>query len=341
MELSLEELRRKKLTSLLQNPFQQTKFTKTSSAEKIINSFSQFSKEELVKKKEKVSIAGRILRIRNFGNLTFSNLTDQTGTIQLKVSKNKEFTELDIGDIIGVKGTICKTDKGELSVEVEGFVLLSKCLKPLPDIHYGFNDLEERFRKRYLDFIINSEKREILIIRHQIIQNIRQFLDQKEFIEIETPILVSEASGAQAKPFITRHNKLHRDFYLRIATEIPLKTLLVGGFEKVYEIGRIFRNEGIDARHNPEFTTIEVYQTYENAEHMMNLTEEIFNYLAAEVIKKEELEFNSHSISLKEHFRKLSMIEAIKEHKNIDFSQINNLEEALELAKKYNLKIER
>src|SRR3954454_7993121 len=341
MELSLEELRRKKLTNLSQNPFQQTKFARTSSAEKIINSFSQFSKEELAEKKEKASIAGRILRIRNFGNLTFSDLVDQTGTIQLKVSKNKEFTELDIGDIIGVKGTICKTDKGELSVEVEEFVLLSKCLKPLPDIHYGFNDIEERFRKRYLDFIINAENKKILITRHKIVRSIRQFLDQKEFIEIETPILVSEASGAQSKPFTTHYNKLHRDFYLRIATEIPLKTLLVGGFEKVYEIGRIFRNEGIDARHNPEFTTIEVYQAYENAEYMMNLTEELLHYLTKEVIKKGEFEFNSHTINLQKPFRRISMVEAVKEHTNIDFTKVNSLEEALALAKKHNLKLEK
>lgn len=341
MEMSLEELRREKLTNLSQNPFQQTKFARTSSAKKITNLFSQFSKEELIKKKERVSIAGRILRIRNFGNLSFSDLVDQTGIIQLKVSKNKEFTELDIGDIIGIKGTVCKTDKGELSVEVEEFVLLSKCLKPLPDIHYGFNDTEERFRKRYLDFIINSENKKILIIRHKIIQNIRQFLDQREFIEIETPILVSEASGAQAKPFITHHNKLHQDFYLRIATEIPLKTLLVGGFEKVYEIGRIFRNEGIDARHNPEFTTIEIYQAYENAEHMMNLTEEIFHYLVQKLLKQEEFEFNSHVINLKNSFCKMSMTEAVKEHTGIDFSQISNLEKALELARKHNLKLEK
>jgi lysyl-tRNA synthetase class 2 len=341
MELSQEELRKKKLADLAQNPFQQTKFTKSSSIKSIIQSFSQFTKEELVAKNEKTSIVGRILRIRSFGNLIFANLVDQTGKIQLKVSKNKEFAELDIGDIIGVRGVVCKTDKGELSVEVKEFVLLSKCLMPLPDIHYGFNDTEERFRKRYLDFIINSEKRDILITRHKIIQNIRQFLDQKEFIEIETPILVSEASGAQAKPFVTHHNKLHRDFYLRIATEIPLKKLLVGGFEKVYEIGRIFRNEGIDARHNPEFTTIEVYQAYENSEYMMNLTEEIFHYLAQEVLKKEEVEFNSHVIDLKKPFRRMSMIEAIKEHAKIDFSQINELERALELAKKHNLKLEK
>ncbi|CAG8572050.1 889_t:CDS:1, partial [Ambispora gerdemannii] len=189
MKLSLEELRKKKLTELSLNPFQQTKFPKTINTLLIIQQFSQFNKEELAEQKKEVSIAGRILRIRSFGNLTFANLADQTGIIQLKVSKNEDFTELDIGDIIGVKGFICKTDKGELSVEVKEFILLSKCLKPLPDTHYGFNDIEERFRKRYLDFIINSEKRKIFLIRHQIIQNARKFLDEKEFIEIETPIL--------------------------------------------------------------------------------------------------------------------------------------------------------
>ncbi|CAG8464800.1 7888_t:CDS:2, partial [Cetraspora pellucida] len=337
-----KELRKKKLVNFSQNPFQQNKFVRTNNIGEIIQLFSQFNKEELAEKKEKVSVAGRILRIRSFGNLIFANLVDQTGTIQLKVSKNKDFAELDIGDIIGVKGFICKTDKGELSIEVKEFILLSKCLRPLPDIHYGFNDVEERFRKRYLDFIINSEQREILVIRHKIVKNIRQFLDQREFIEIETPILVSEASGAQAKPFITRHNKLHRDFYLRIATEIPLKKLIVGGFEKIYEIGRIFRNEGIDARHNPEFTTIEVYQAYENAEHMMNLTEELLHYLVEKVFHEQtEFAFNFYNISLKKPFRRLSMIEAIREHANVDFAKISNLEEACQLAQKYNLKLEK
>ena len=335
-DLSLEELKKKKLAELTKNPFQQNRFSKTINTYSIIQQFSQFDKEQLAEKKEKVSLAGRMTRKRMF----FADLTDQSGTIQLKFSsKNKDFAELDNGDIIGVKGIVCRTNTKELSVEVEEFILLSKCLKDLPGSHFGLKDTEERFRNRPLDFIINSEKRDILIIRHKIIQNIRQFLDQKEFMEIETPILVSEASGAQARPFITHHNKLRRDFYLRIATEIPLKKLLVGGFEKIYEIGRIFRNEGIDARHNPEFTTIEVYQAYENAEYMMNLTEEIFHYLAKEVLKKEEFEFNYHGISLKEHFKKLSMIEAIKEHINVDFSQINNLEEALELAQKHNLKL--
>ncbi|MCE8163755.1 MAG: lysine--tRNA ligase [Candidatus Moeniiplasma glomeromycotorum] len=348
MGSSVEEIaRREKLTKLKTNPFQQTKFLRDSVLREIINKWGNLSQEKLKIENKEIRIVGRVLgRIRSFGKLIFANLVDQTGTIQLKVVQNKDFAELDIGDIIGVKGIICKTDKQkdkpELSLEVKEFILLSKCLKPLPDAsYYGMSDIEERFRKRYLDFIINSEKREIFVIRHKLIQNIRQFLDKREFIEIETPILVSEASGAQAKPFITRHNKLHRDFYLRIATEIPLKKLLIGGFEKVYEVGRIFRNEGIDARHNPEFTTIEVYQTYENAEYMMNLTEEIFHYLAKEVLKKEEFEFNSHNISLKEPFRKLSMVESIKEYINIDFSQISNLEEASELAKKHNLKLEK
>jgi lysyl-tRNA synthetase class 2 len=338
--MTLEQERKKKLSEMVENPFQQNKFFRNTDCAKIINQFGNYSQEELEERLEKVSVAGRIMRIRNFGNLIFASLADQTGVIQLKISKNKDFAELDIGDIIGVKGTICKTDKGELSIEVKEFVLLSKCLKPLPDIHYGFHDTEERFRKRYLDFIINSEKRDILVIRHKIVQNIRHFLDQKEFIEIETPILVSEASGAQAKPFITHHNKLQRDFYLRIATEIPLKKLLVGGFEKVYEIGRLFRNEGIDARHNPEFTTIEIYQAYENAEYMMNLTEEIFHYLSQQVLKKEEIEFSSRAINLKNSFRKISMKEAVKEHTGIDFEKINNLEESLELAQKHNLKLE-
>jgi lysyl-tRNA synthetase class 2 len=222
-------LKTEELTKKLVSPFQQTKFTRNNNSSKINQLFSQFSQAELVEKKEVANIAGRLLRIRNFGNLIFADLADQAGVIQLKVSKNKDFAELGIGDIIGVKGVVCKTDKGELSVEVQEFVLLSKCLRPLPDLHYGFNDTEERFRKRYLDFIINSKKREILTIRHQIIQNIRHWLDQRSFIEVETPILVSEASGAQAKPFITHHNKLQRDFYLRIATEIPLKKLLIGG----------------------------------------------------------------------------------------------------------------
>src|SRR5207237_1258607 len=252
--------------------------------------------EELDEKNIQVKVAGRILRLRNFGNLIFALLNDQETSIQLMVSKNEKFKELDIGDIISIEGIICKSQKGELSIKVNDFVLLSKCLKPLPDLHYGLTNIEERFRKRYLDLIINQQNRKILIQRFQIINKIREFLNQQGFIEIETPILVSAASGAQAKPFITHHNKLHRDFYLRIATEIPLKMLLVGGLEKVYEIGRIFRNEGIDARHNPEFTTLEVYQSYENAEYMMELTEDLLCFLVQKFSLSGEFSFNSQKI---------------------------------------------
>lgn len=342
MELSLEEIRKKKLSELSENPYQQNKFIRTSNSEEIIRLFSQFSKEELVKKNEGVSVAGRIMATRVFGGLTFADLADQNGIIQLKVinqDKSKNFSKLNTGDIIGAKGTICKTDKEKLIIIINEFFLLSKCSRPLPSTYYGLEDTEGRFRKRYLDFIINQKKREIFFIRHKIIQNIRKFLDCKDFIEVETPILVSEASGAQAKPFITYHNKLQRGFFLRIATEIPLKKLLIGGFEKIYEIGRIFRNEGIDARHNPEFTTIEIYQAYENCESMMNLTEELFNYLSKEVIKNDKCFFNLYEIDIKSPFTKMSMVDSIKKYGGID---LNNLspEEILLLPKKHGLKLE-
>ena len=319
---------------------------KYNSSQEIIDGYGSLSKGELAKQNIQLSIRGRIIRKR----MCFAILRDQTNDIQLMVDKT--FKVVKRGDIIEVNGTVYRTDKEELSIKVSEFTILTKCQKTLPDsAYYGFHDTEERFRKRYLDFIINSEKREIFFTRHKIIKNIRQFLDQKRFIEIETPVLVSEASGAQARPFITHHNKLRRDFYLRIATEIPLKKLLIGGFEKLYEIGRIFRNEGIDARHNPEFTTIEVYQAYENAEYMMNLTEELFHFLLEEIVNKTELEIKifekatenhqTYLINFQSPFRRISMIEAIKEYVNVDFSQINNLKEALGLAQKHNLKLER
>ncbi|CAJ0747236.1 3475_t:CDS:2 [Entrophospora sp. SA101] len=336
---SEEELRKKKLQEQeknYQSPFQITKFLRNIDLQTIIQQFFHFSREELAEKKVQVRVAGRILRLR----LIFALLNDQEAIIQLMFSQNKKFKEINIGDIVGIEGVVCKSQKGELSIKVNDFVLLNRCLKPLPDLHYGFANIEERFRKRYLDLIINRQNRKILIQRFQIINSIREFLNQRGFVEVETPILVSAASGAQAKPFTTHHNKLQRDFYLRTATEIPLKMLLVGGLEKVYEIGRIFRNEGIDARHNPEFTTVEIYQSYENAECMMNLTEELFHYLTQEVLQKEEFEFNSQVINLQKPFRRMSMTEAIKEHVNIDFTKVNSLEKALELAQKHNLKLE-
>lgn len=275
MSNSLEKLTNLKKSN--DNPFLISKFDIDSDIQLIIEKFSSFGKKELEEMNISVKIAGRIVRIRNFGSLYFAVLRSFEEDIQLISIKNNSFKNLDVGDIIGLNGLVYKTDKGELSVKVISFKLLSKCLKPIPDFHYGFNDIEERFRNRHLDFIVNKESRAILASRSRIINTVRLFLNQKGFIEMETPILVSEASGAQAKPFITYHNKLSRNFNLRIATEIPLKTLLIGGFEKIYEIGKVFRNEGIDARHNPEFTTIEIYESYKNSDCMMEMTEKIIN----------------------------------------------------------------
>jgi lysyl-tRNA synthetase class 2 len=334
---SLEALKKEKLNLLDYNPFSINKFS-GSPLLSLRNDFLNQSREYLEEKKIEVASRGRLVRIRSFGSIVFADLFDESSSIQLMVTENKLFEKvLDIGDIIGVRGIITKTQKGELSIRLTSFVLLSKCLKNLPDSHYGLRDIEERFRKRYLDFVVNRERKEIFLIRHQTRKEIRKFLDEKGFVEIETPVLVPKASGAQANPFITHHNKLQRDFFLRIATEIPLKKMLVGGFEKVYEIGRVFRNEGIDARHNPEFTTIEIYQAYENAEYMMNLTENLIRSVATNISESCEFFFNFHSISLSKPFLRMSMIESIKEHAKIDFKKDISLESALKMAQENNL----
>lgn len=338
---SEEELRKKKLQiqrNHQQNPFLITKFSRTTDLQTISEKFSVFSREELKEKNFSVKVSGRILRLRNFGQLIFALLNDQKASLQLMVSQKPHFNELDIGDIIGVEGIVSKSQKGELSIQVNEFTLLSKCLKPFPELYQGFSSIEDRFRQRYLDLAINRSKRVILLERFQIIKAIREFLNQQGFIEVETPILVSTASGAQAKPFVTYHQKLERNFYLRIASEIPLKMLLIGGLEKIYEIGRVFRNEGVDARHNPEFTTIEIYQAYEDAEQMMNLSEKLIEQLTSNLARK-EFEFNSHLISLQTPFLRLSMLEAIKKYVSLDLSQVSELAEFLELAKEYQLSL--
>lgn len=336
---AIEDSRKKKFGKLEFNPFKEIRFEKDILVHEIIERFQKENRLSLEKKKSFFGISGRILRIRNFGVLNFLDVSDTSDKIQL-IIENKEInvSNLDIGDIVGVKGYITKSKKGELSIKVNELTILSKCFKPLPDKHYGFSDIEERFRKRYLDFIINPENRKVLVDRHKIIREIRNFFDRRGFLEVETPILVSESSGALAKPFVTYHNKLGRKFFLRIATEIALKKLLVGGFEKVYEIGRIFRNEGIDARHNPEFTTIEVYQAYEDCNKMMELTESLFKEVAKS-LEKDTFEFNSHLIKLKD-FKRMSMIESIEKYSGIDFRKIG-LEESLALAEKHEIKLEK
>lgn len=333
-----------KLASLKENeqdPFLESKFEVTLPIAELTKRFTPFSKLELEQQSFTVRIAGRVMRVRNFGSLCFAILRGFSGDIQLVTIKNKEFRQLDIGDIIGVVGVVCKTEKGELSVKVSEFTLLSKCLKPIPDFHYGFTDIEERFRNRHLDFIVNKGSRDIIVVRSRIITALRSFLDQLSFVEVETPILVSDASGAQAKPFKTYHNKLSRNFNLRIATEIPLKKLLVGGFEKVYEIGRVFRNEGIDARHNPEFTTVEIYEAYQDANRMMELTESIFNQIANKFFaERKKFTFNGHEIQLGARFERISMIAAINKFVGVDFTSITDFEVAKELAIEHKVQFE-
>jgi lysyl-tRNA synthetase class 2 len=289
-----------------------------------------------------VAIAGRILARRVFGKLAFFALQDETGTIQLYLDK-KRITETmadvpdafnhlkqltDIGDIIGVKGTIRRTEKGELSVYVSRYTILTKSLLPLPDKWHGLTDTEKRYRQRYVDLIVNPDVRETFRRRAKIIAGIRRYLEDQGFIEIETPVLQNEAGGADARPFITYHNTLDMELYLRIATELPLKRLIVGGFEKVFEMGRIFRNEGISTRHNPEFTSVEFYQAYADYNDMIRLTEEIITTVAQEVLGTLQITYQGEAIDLTPPWRRVTMHELVQERTGLDFNQFKTLEEA-------------
>jgi lysyl-tRNA synthetase, class II len=297
-----------------------------------------------------VSIAGRILARRVFGKLAFFTLQDETGTIQLYLDKKKigasmteeSFSHLkqltDVGDFLGVKGTIRRTDKGELSVNVSHYTILTKSLLPLPDKWHGLTDIEKRYRQRYVDLIVNPEVRDTFRKRALITAAIRRYLDQQSFIEIETPVLQSEAGGAEARPFITYHNTLEMELYLRIATELHLKRLIVGGFEKVFELGRIFRNEGVSTRHNPEFTTIEIYQAYADYHDMMTLTENLITYAAQQVIGTLDISYQGQSVDLTPPWRRITMHDAVQEKTSLDFTQFKTLEEAKSAAKAAGLK---
>ncbi|MBW4648985.1 MAG: lysine--tRNA ligase [Kastovskya adunca ATA6-11-RM4] len=294
-----------------------------------------------------VAIAGRILARRVFGKLAFFSLQDETGTIQLYLEKKKitegmadvpdAFNHLkqltDIGDIIGVKGTIKRTEKGELSVYVSQYAMLTKSLLPLPDKWHGLTDTEKRYRQRYVDLIVNPTVRETFRRRAKITAAIRRYLEEQDFIEIETPVLQGEAGGADARPFITYHNTLEMELYLRIATELHLKRLIVGGFEKVFELGRIFRNEGISTRHNPEFTSIEVYQAYADYNDMMALTEGIITTTAQQVLGTLQVTYQGEEINLTSPWRRVTMHELVKEQTGLDFNSFKTLEEAISAAK--------
>ena len=308
--------------------------------------YSEKTAEELDEINAEVSVAGRIMSKRRMGKLGFMHILDRDGRIQIVVNKRivgdeiyEIFKASDLGDIIGIRGKVIKTHTGELSVEAHEYTHLSKALRPLPEKYHGLTDKEERYRKRYLDLIMNDRSREIAILRPRIIRAIQRYMDEHGYIEVETPVLQPILGGAAARPFITHHNALDRDFYLRIATELPLKRLIVGGLEGVYEIGRIFRNEGMDPKHNPEFTTMEAYCAYSDLEGMMKLTEGLYEYVAMEVFGTTEFEFMGHTVSLKAPYKRWDMVDAVKEVTGVDFRQPMSVEDALKLAAEHNVEV--
>ena len=313
-------------------------------AERIHEKHKKLDKEE--KTDDNVSVAGRIVSMRNMGKVAFANLQDGTGTIQLYLREDnldKEQFKLlklfDLGDFIGAKGIVFRTKMGEITVEVHNFTLLTKSLRPLPEKYHGLKDTELRYRQRYLDLITNPESRAVFLARSKIISAIREFMDQQGFMEVETPTLQAVYGGANAKPFITKHNALNTDFYLRISPELYLKRLIVGGFERVYELCKDFRNEGIDTSHNPEFTMMEFYMAYADYNDMMKFTEELFNYVARKVVGKTKITYQGKEIDLKAPWPRLSMKDAIKKYGNIDVDELDN-KDIEEIVEKHNIKYE-
>ena len=344
-----EQVRRDKLKELEElgiDPFGQ-RYDVENYTSDIRKDYGSMTKEELEEKNIKVKLAGRIIRRRRKGKVAFMDLLDRDGTIQLYVRKDivgEEVYEIvkrgDLGDIIGVEGVLMLTDTGELTVKVENYTHLSKALRPLPEKFHGLSDTEERYRRRYVDLIMNEEARKVAFARPKIIRSIQNYLDNKNYVEVETPIMNNILGGAAAKPFVTHFNALDSDFYLRIATELNLKRLIVGGMDAVYEIGRLFRNEGMDRTHNPEFTTIEVYKAFSDLEGMMDLTEGIISNTAMTVNGTYDVEYKGHQLSLAPGFKRISMTDAIKEVTGIDFNQQMSFEDALKLAKEHDIEVE-
>ena len=327
------------------DPFGQA-YERTCHTKDIREEYGDKSIEELDDLDKHVSIAGRIMAKRRMGKLGFIQLLDRDGRIQVVINQRivgddvyNLFKSADLGDIIGIEGRVMRTQTNELSVECRKYTHLSKALRPLPEKFHGLTDKEERYRRRYLDLIMNDSSREVAILRPRIIRAIQKWMDDHGYIEVETPILQPILGGASARPFITHHNALDKDFYLRIATELPLKRLIVGGLEKVYEIGRIFRNEGMDLKHNPEFTTMEAYCAYSDLEGMMKMNEELFESVAMEVFGKTDFEFMGKTISLKAPYKRWNMVDAVKEVTGVDFWQPMTVEEALKLAEEHNVEV--
>ena len=313
--------------------------------------YDSYSKQELNEKFSnlKFKLAGRIMNNRQRGKSSFLVLKDFFGTIQLylkveEILDEKEakiFSLLDIGDIVGVEGKLMKTNTGELTIRTHKIVLLSKSLKPLPEKFHGLKDIEEIYRRRYLDLIMNDKSKNVFIKRNKIIKSIKNYLDSQGFLEFETPILNNKATGAAAKPFVTHHNALNKNLILRIATEIPLKKLVVGGMGKVYEIGRLFRNEGISIKHNPEFTSLELYEPYSDMEGMMNITENIIENASLEVNKTLDIVYNDEKFSLKKPFKRIEMIDLIKQKTGVDFRKITSFDEAKKIAKEHKIELKK
>ena len=335
-------LKRNKLKELRErgeDPFKIESYPVDSYSKDIKDNFSEFEEKEVV-------VAGRIMSKRRHGKIAFLDLLDSKGTIQIFLRKDvmdegyNVIKDIDIGDIVGVKGTVFKTEAGEITVRASEASLLSKALQILPEKFHGLKDIELRYRMRYVDLIVNPEVKDVFIKRSKIIKAIKEYLDDRGFLEVETPILGSVAGGANAKPFLTHHNTLDMDMQLRIANELYLKRLIVGGFDKVYELGKMFRNEGISPKHNPEFTNIELYQAYVDYEEMMRITEGIFEYVAKKVLGTTKINYQGKEIELKAPWRRITMIDAINEYAGVDFNKIDSDEEAREIAKAKGLEVD-
>ena len=336
-------VRREKLAALQaagEDPFQQTRFDWDATSAQIKEHFDQMEGRA-------VKVAGRLMSKRGMGKVSFCDLQDRDGRIQLYARQDemdeavyKKFKKFDIGDIVGVEGEVFRTQRGEMSVRAKNITLLSKALLPLPEKFHGLQDTDTRYRKRYLDLIMNPDVRDTFEKRSAIIREIRKFLDGEGFMEVETPILVSNAGGAAARPFETHFNALNEDLKMRISLELYLKRLIVGGLERVYEIGRVFRNEGVDTRHNPEFTLMELYQAYTDYHGMMDLTERMYRHVAEAVLGTTKITYNGIEMDLSKPFTRITMVDAVKQYSGVDFKEIHTLEEARAAADAHEIEYE-
>ena len=344
-----ELVRREKAENLRKlgyDPFG-SRYDRDDYANDVKEKYATVDHDEFENMTDTVKVAGRIMFIRKMGKASFFSIKDKTGSIQVYISINDVgediytlFKSADIGDIVGVYGKVMKTKTGEVTIKCLEYTPLVKALRPLPEKFHGLTDVEERYRRRYVDLMMNDESKRVAFLRPKIIRSIQNFLDNRGFVEVETPVLSTLLTGASARPFVTHHNSQDLDMYLRIALELPLKRLLVGGMERVYEVGRVFRNEGMDTRHNPEFTMMEVYQAYSDLEGMMDLTEKMFVNIAENVIGKTDYHWNNQDISVKGPWKRISMVDAIKEVTGIDFKKEMTVDEALELAKEHNIEVQ-